>query len=66
MHIEKALKGTPTQEIEVLTKGAEPEMNLQCCTTGSVYLLFLRKTKGGMYESVNGSFGVYAIPTQTK
>jgi hypothetical protein len=66
VHIDKILKGTPPDEIEVITKGHISELNLQCCTTGGVYLLFLRKLKDGKYESVNGNFGVVAIPNEKK
>jgi hypothetical protein len=66
VHVDKVLKGTPPDEIEVLTKGSAAELNTDCCAPGGVYLFFLRKTKNDKYESVNGKFGIYAVSTPPK
>ncbi|HTB74936.1 MAG TPA: hypothetical protein VK762_16920 [Polyangiaceae bacterium] len=66
VHVDRALKGTPPNEIDVLTKGSIAELSPDCCTTGGVYLFFLKTIKDDKYESVNGKFGIYLIPTQAK
>jgi hypothetical protein len=62
IEVDKALKGTPPDRIDVLSNGSIAEMNPDCCEVGKAYLFFLVKRKDNRFESVNGRFGIYALP----
>lgn len=52
---------TAQTSYEIQLMGPISEFNLQCCEIGSKNLFFARKNQAGIYESVNGQFGVYTI-----
>jgi hypothetical protein len=62
VQVDKVLKGTLSDGIEVLSKGSISELNPDCCEVGKAYLFFLVKRKDGRFGSVNGRFGIYVLP----
>jgi hypothetical protein len=62
VQVDTVLKGTPPDKIDVLSDGSIAEMKPDCCEVGKGYLFFLVKSKDGRFESVNGRFGIYALP----
>lgn len=52
---------TDKTNYEVQLVGAISEFNLHCCEIGTKHLFFTKKNQAGIYESVNGQFGVYKI-----
>ncbi len=63
VRVDTVLKGSPPNVLDVLAKGSIAEFDPDCCDIGKVYLFLLSKAKGGKFESVNGRFGIYPIPT---
>ena len=59
--VDKVLKGAPPKTIEVMTKGSIAELNTECCTEGTRYLFFLRKSNEGRYASSNGRYGIISL-----
>lgn len=60
--VKKTLKGAPGKDMQILFDGPSSEAHPRCCNVGTTYLAFLRKTlRPGIYESVNGPFGIYAV-----
>jgi len=61
VNIIKALKGDPGAAIDVVYRNGISEQDLDCCAVGKTYFLVLRRTHSGLYESVNGRYGVLDI-----
>lgn len=58
----RVLQGKNVEEPLVLFDGEIAEENPACCVVGHYYLFFLKLTKTGFYESVNGPYGIYELP----
>jgi hypothetical protein len=63
IQVDKVLKGSALKSVDILSKGSIAEADPECCEVGRVYLFFLVKEQKNIFESVNGRFGIYAIPT---
>jgi hypothetical protein len=61
VRVDAVLKGTPGEEVEVMTRVGISELDLDCCEIGKSYLFFLVKAKNGRFMSVNGPHGVYPL-----
>lgn len=61
IRIIKTLKGEPEATIEVVYRNGIAEQDLDCCIIGRTYFLILKRTHNGLYESVNGRYGVLDI-----
>ncbi len=64
VRVDAILKGTPGENVEVLTRGMISEFDPDCCVIGKSYLFFLVKLRKGGFESVNGPYGIYPLETR--
>ncbi|APG05915.1 hypothetical protein BJI69_19740 [Luteibacter rhizovicinus DSM 16549] len=55
------LKGSEGKTIRVLYRGGISEAAPLCCTVGASYFMILRGPASGVYESVDGPYGVFEI-----
>jgi hypothetical protein len=61
VHIDTVLKGQASTNINVRYGSGIYEIDPLCCKEGEVYLFFLRNTGRGIYETVNGPYGIYQV-----
>ena len=61
VRVDKILKGTPPEPLDVLSKDSIAELNPDCCEIGRAYLFFLVKAKQSTFASVNGRFGILPL-----
>ena len=55
------LKGPRRSILRVSRKTLIQEESLTCCTGPGRYILFLRRGRNGLYESVNGDYGAVRL-----
>lgn len=55
------IKGHSSRRIRVYTSSPDVEGDPRCCRTGATYVMFLNRASNGVYESVNGRFGLILI-----
>ena len=61
VRIETRLKGSAQGLVKVRYRGSISELDADCCDLGKKYIFFLRLGRDGIYESVNGRFGILRI-----
>ena len=67
VRVDRVLKGKPPDHLDVMSQGTISEFDPDCCEVGKVYLFFLVKEKRSTrFESVNGPYGVYSIPADSR
>jgi hypothetical protein len=64
VHIDTVLQGQASATINVRYGSGISELDPMCCKEGEVYVFFLRNTGRGIYESVNGPYGIYQVKNQ--
>lgn len=62
VRIESRLKGSVQGLVKVRYRSGISEFDPDCCDLGERYVFFLRAGHDGVYQSVNGRFGVYKGP----
>lgn len=55
------LKGQASSSLKVSRSTMIDEEKLMCCREQGRFILFLRKGRNGLYESVNGDYGVVRL-----
>ncbi len=61
VHVETRLKGASQGLVKVRYRSGISELDPDCCEIGGRYIFFLREGRDGVYQSVNGYFGVYKV-----
>jgi hypothetical protein len=55
------LKGKKTPSLKVARSTVIDEERLNCCISPGQYILFLKRGRDGLYESVHGDYGVVRL-----
>jgi hypothetical protein len=63
--VERVLKGSPGKKISIVFDGPVAERHSVCCKENLHYLFFLRRGNDGLFDSVNGPYGIYELPNET-
>jgi|HubBroStandDraft_5_1064220.scaffolds.fasta_scaffold399235_2 hypothetical protein len=59
--IESVQKGAPARPLSVLLNPAIAEEDPACCNSGGRYRMYLRRLPNGMYQSVDGRYGMVEL-----
>ncbi|TCV92080.1 hypothetical protein EC912_10872 [Luteibacter rhizovicinus] len=61
VHVDTPLKGEKIENVSVSYDNGIAEFAPLCCENGRIYVFFLKRTPSGVYESVNGPYGIYQV-----
>jgi hypothetical protein len=61
VRVESAQKGIPRRPLSVLLNPPIAEEDPACCESGGRYKMYLRRLPNGMYESVDGRYGMVEL-----
>ena len=61
VRVEAIFKGSADATVELGYRSGIPEGDPICCVLGTSYLMLLKKSPSGLYESVDGPYGVLGI-----
>jgi hypothetical protein len=61
LRVLNVLKGKPSTKITLEHRSGIIEANPLCCVLGATYLMFLKHSSNGAYESVNGAHAIYLV-----
>ena len=59
--VETTQKGVPELPLKVLLGPGIAETRPDCCVTGARYKMYLQRLRNGMYESVDGRYGIVRL-----
>jgi hypothetical protein len=59
--VETVQKGVPARPLKVFLYPGIAEMRPDCCVNGIRYKMYLQQLRNGMYESVDGRYGIISL-----